>query len=113
VTEGSKAIGQMVRDLYPEASDKDVQILGLVRRGKRCPGFSRTQEMRKGDFLVLEGDPKSIEAFMGAAGLDFAGSEKHGGLRGNNLTLIEAIVPDTARIVVARRWMCACSRGTA
>jgi uncharacterized protein with PhoU and TrkA domain len=88
----------MVRDLYPDAVEKDVQILGLVRRGKRLPGFSRTQEVRKGDFLVLEGDPKAIEAFMGAADLDFAGSEKHGGLRGNNLKLIEAIVPDGARI---------------
>lgn len=97
--EGSKTIGQMLRDLYPDAVEKDVQILGLVRRGKRLPGFSRTQEVRKGDYLVLEGDPKSIEAFMGAAELDFAGSEKHGGLRGNNLTLIEAIVPDGALIV--------------
>lgn len=99
VTEESKTIGKLVRDLYPEAVEKDVQILGLVRRGKRLSGFSRTQELRNGDYLVLEGDPKSIEAFMGAVELDFAGSEKHGGLRGNNLTLIEAIVPDGARIV--------------
>lgn len=100
VKDGSAAIGAMVRDLYPEAADKDVQIIGLVRNHKRLPGFSRTEEIRKGDFLVLEGDPKSIEAFMGAAELDFSGSEKHeGGLRGANLTLIEAIVPDTARIV--------------
>jgi di/tricarboxylate transporter len=97
--EGSRSIGRMVRDLYPEATDKDVQIIGLVRRGKRLAGFARTEAIRKGDFLVLEGDPKSIEAFMGTADLDFAGSEKHGGLRGANLTLIEAIVPDTARIV--------------
>ena len=99
VKDGSKSIGQQVRDLYVQAADKDVQILGLVRGGKRRPGFSRTQELRKGDFLVLEGDPQSIEAFMGAVELDFSGSEKHGGLRGNNLTLIEAIVPDGARIV--------------
>ncbi|MEQ8656074.1 MAG: SLC13 family permease [Hyphomicrobiales bacterium] len=98
VKEESKIIGRMVRDLYPDAVEKDVQILGLVRRGKRLPGFSRTQHVRKGDYLVLEGDPKAIEAFMGQAGLDFAGSERHGGLRGNNLTLIEAIVPDGARI---------------
>jgi di/tricarboxylate transporter len=98
VKEESKVIGQMVRDLYPDAVEKDVQILGLVRRGKRLPGFSRTQEVRKGDYLVLEGDPKAIEAFMGAADLDFAGSERHGGLRGANLKLIEAIVPDGARI---------------
>ncbi len=48
---------------------------------------------------MVEGDPKAIEAFMGAAKLDFAGSEKHsGGLTGGNLTLKEAIVPDSARV---------------
>lgn len=98
VKEGSKVIGRQVRDLYPDATERDVQIIGLVRNHKRLPGFSRTEEVRKGDFLVLEGDPKSIEAYMGAADLDFSGSEKHGGLRGANLTLIEAIVPDSARI---------------
>ncbi|MEM6383267.1 MAG: SLC13 family permease [Pseudomonadota bacterium] len=98
VGDESAAIGKLVRDLYPQAVDADIQILGLVRRGVRLPGFSRTQTLRKGDFLVLEGDPKAIETFMGKAELDFAGSEKHGGLRGTNLTLIEAIVPDGARI---------------
>ncbi|MEP6355179.1 MAG: SLC13 family permease [Hyphomicrobiales bacterium] len=98
VKEGSKSTNIQVRELYPLANDNDITILGLVRNGKRLGGFSRRQITRKGDFLVLEGDPKSIENFMGAAELDFAGSEKHGGLRGQSLSLIEAIVPDNARI---------------
>lgn len=99
IEEGSKSIDLVVQDLYPLANDHDIRILGLVRNGKRLRGFSRDEVTRKGDFLVLEGDPKSIEAFMGAAQLTFAGSEKHGGgLRGTSLSLIEAIVPDTARI---------------
>ncbi|MEP3524233.1 MAG: SLC13 family permease [Hyphomicrobiales bacterium] len=98
VKEGSKSTDIQVRELYPLANDNDITILGLVRNGKRLGGFSRRQITRKGDFLVLEGDPKSIENFMGAAELDFAGSEKHGGLRGQSLSLIEAIVPDNARI---------------
>ncbi|MEP4704401.1 MAG: SLC13 family permease [Hyphomicrobiales bacterium] len=98
VKEGSKSNDIQVRELYPLANDNDITILGLVRNGKRLGGFSRRQITRKGDFLVLEGDPKSIENFMGAAELDFAGSEKHGGLRGQSLSLIEAIVPDNARI---------------
>lgn len=98
VKEGSKSNNIQVRELYPLANDNDITILGLVRNGKRLGGFSRRQVTRKGDFLVLEGDPKSIEAFMGTAELDFAGSEKHGGLRGQSLSLIEAIVPDNARI---------------
>lgn len=99
VKDGSKSIGMTLGELYPLGNDNDVTILGLVRRGKRLPGFSRGQELRKGDFLVLEGDPKQIEAFMGGAELDAVGAEKHGGLMGRSMSLVEAIVPEDARIV--------------
>jgi di/tricarboxylate transporter len=91
--------GMVVEDLYPKANDVDVHILGLVRRGKRILGLARREELRASDFLVVEGEPKAIEAFMGQSGLDFAGSEKHeGGVVAPGLTLSEAIVPDGARI---------------
>ncbi|EDQ35123.1 Di- and tricarboxylate transporter [Hoeflea phototrophica DFL-43] len=99
VKEGSRSIGQTVGDLYSLANDSDVTILGLVRQGKRLPGFSRARELRQGDFLALEGDPKQIEAFMGAAELDTVGAEHHGGLLGKSLSLVEVIVPEDARIV--------------
>lgn len=88
-----------VQDLYPMANDLDVHIIGLVRRGKRLRGLARREQINAGDFLVVEGEPKAIEAFMGQAALDFAGSEKHeGGVVAPGLTLAEAIVPDGARI---------------
>lgn len=88
----------VVEDLYPKADDLDVNILGLIRRGKRIRGLARQEELRAGDFLVVEGETKSIEAFMGQADLEFAGSEKHeGGVVSPGLTLSEAIVPDGAR----------------
>ena len=100
VKDGSKSIDMTVRDLYPLANESDIAIVGVVRRGNRLPGFSRNETLAKGDFLVLEGDPKSIETFMGAAELDFSGSEKHeGGVAGPSLTLVEAIVPDGSRMV--------------
>jgi di/tricarboxylate transporter len=90
--------GMVVEDLYPSANDADVHILGLIRRGKRISGLARRTELRASDFLVVEGEPKSIEAFMGQAKLDFAGSEKHeGGVVAPGLTLSEVIVPDGAR----------------
>jgi len=95
----SKAAGQPVSDLYPKANDCDVTILGLIRNHKRLPGFSRDEEIKVNDVLVLEGDPKQIEAFVGAAGLELASADKNGGLLGKSLTLIECIVPDDARIV--------------
>lgn len=99
VKEGSKTIGQSVGELYPVADDNDVSILGLARQGKRLPGFSQAREIREGDFLVLEGDPKQIEAFMGAAELDVIGTEDQGGLMGKSLSLVEAIVPEESSVV--------------
>ncbi|WP_274426345.1 SLC13 family permease [Chelativorans sp. YIM 93263] len=99
VKEDSKAIGQTSSDLYPIADEHDVSILGLVRRGKRLPGFAASEEIRKSDHLVLEGDPKSIEAFIGAAELKPAGTDESGSLTGKSLSLVEAIVPDNARII--------------
>ncbi len=95
----SKSIGQTPADLYPLADSHDVTILGLVRRGKRLGGFAAGEEIRKSDHLVLEGDPASIEAFIGAAELNPPGADAHEGLTGKSLALIEAIVPRDARIV--------------
>jgi di/tricarboxylate transporter len=88
-----------VADLYPLADEHDLHILGLVRGGQRLPGFAARRDIRPGDFLVVEGEPKAIETFMGQAELEFAGSEKHpGGVTSGSLTLTEAIVPEDARI---------------
>ena len=99
VPEESTALGQQLKDLYPLAGEHDITVLGLVRNGKRLPGFARYEKIQKGDHLVLEGNPKSIEAFLGAAQLDFAGKEKHEvGLTSDSLSLIEVIVPEGSRI---------------
>jgi di/tricarboxylate transporter len=97
-SKGSKSVGKLVGDLLALANEKDIRILGLVRRGKRLRGFARSEEIRKSDFLVVEGDPKSIEEFIGAAELDYSGSEHHGGMASASLVLQEVIVPETARI---------------
>lgn len=99
VGEASAALGKRPFDLYDLGDEHDVSILGVVRRGKRLRGFAAHEELRKSDVLVLEGAPKSIEAFIGAAGLGTAGQEKHGGLTGKSLNLVEAIVPQNARMV--------------
>ncbi|NNE82049.1 MAG: SLC13 family permease [Silicimonas sp.] len=99
VSEKAVEGGLTVGDLYPAADEHDLHILGLVRRGKRQPGFAARQEISAGDFLVVEGEPKSIETFMGQGALEFAGSEKHsGGVTEGGLILTEAIVPEGARI---------------
>ncbi len=99
VSEKSIEETSTVADLYPLADEHDVHILGLIRHGKRLPGFAARQEIQAGDFVVVEGEPKAIEAFMGQGALEFSGSEKHtGGVTSGGLTLTEAIVPEGARI---------------
>ncbi len=98
VPEGSRAIGQKVRELQTAADKDDVNVLGLVRRGRRVPGAARNETIRKGDVIVLEGKPQGIEQFLGTAGLEPAGSSKRDGVAGDTLELIEVVVPQDARI---------------
>ncbi len=99
VTDSSKAIGKALKKLDGLTEEYDVSVLGLVRRGKRLPGSARSEEVRKGDVLVIEGGPEAIDQFIGAAGLAFAGGDKHGGITSEALGLMEVVVPEGARIV--------------
>ena len=98
VSEKSEAIERKVRDLDSEAEENDVAILGLVRNGRRLPGFARNEELRKGDILVLEAKPEGIEQFVGALGLEYVGSEKNSGPLASNVTMMEVVVKEDARI---------------
>jgi Trk K+ transport system NAD-binding subunit len=51
VPKQSSAIAQRVKELYPLASEHDITILGLVRRGRRLVGFAGDEEIRQGDHL--------------------------------------------------------------
>ena len=101
--EGSRAIGGTLDDLSTLAEEHDVNLLGLARGDRRLPGLARWEEVREGDALILEGDPKAIEGFMGASGLtgaaqadDVAEEGSEAPALSGRLTLVEAILPDGA-----------------
>jgi len=98
VAENSNMIGRRVRDLDHEADEADVAIIGLVRNGKRLPGRARAEEIRLGDFIVIEANADHIDAFVGAFKLEYVGSEKYGGQAAEGMALVEAVVPENARI---------------
>ncbi len=98
VPEESKAIDKQLREVQLVADEDDVNLLGLVRFGKRVPGAARNEVIRKGDVIVLEGAPQGIEQFLGAVGLQAAGSEKYSGVTSDSLDLVEVVVPQGARI---------------
>ena len=98
VQETAEIIGKVLRDLEPIAIDSDVQILGLVRRGKRLPGKSQREVVRKNDLIVVEGGPEAIDQFVGSASLTYAHSKKQAAISSGTTALMEVAVPEGARI---------------
>lgn len=99
VPEDAGIIGKRVRELDEAAEDKDAAIIGLVRRGKRMPGFARTVEIRKGDVLVVEANPEGIDSLADALDLELAGKPKNEDAeKPDDLALMEVAVPVGARI---------------
>lgn len=97
VPEGSAVIGQQVRDLDEVAEKSDVEILGLVRRGRRLPGTARRVEIRAEDVLVIEASPNSLEEALGTLNLDYVGKGE-GLLEGGDLLLNEVVVAESSRL---------------
>ncbi len=97
VPEGATLIGSFVRDLDEKADKSNVNIIGLVRSGKRMPGLARAVEIRAGDLLVVEGDPESIEDAVGGLGLEYVGTGK-GVLEKEDLVLTEVVVPESSSL---------------
>ena len=98
VSEASPFIGQKIRDLDDTAEDADVAIIGLVRNGRRFPGHARLEEIRANDLLVVETNASTIDGFVGEYKLEYIGSEKHEGLIGEDLSFLEVVIPQGARI---------------
>jgi di/tricarboxylate transporter len=97
VTEGSAIIGKQVRELDDKAEQSNIDIIGLVRAGRRMPGLARAVQIRSGDTLVVEGDPESIEEAVGNLGVSYVRSGKEA-LTDESLVLNEVVVPETSRL---------------
>jgi len=97
VPEGSSIIGKRVRDLDADAEKVDVEIIGLIRSGRRLPGFARVAEIREGDILVLEASPDSLEEALGSLGLEYV-ARGDGKLGDDELLLTEVLVQESSRL---------------
>ncbi len=99
VPEDSPVIGKRVRELDEEAEANDAAIIGMVRQGKRMPGFARIVEIRKGDILVVEANPDGIGKLASALELELVGKPNADDLETpDDLALMEVAVPVGARI---------------
>jgi di/tricarboxylate transporter len=97
VREGSPIIGRRVRDLDEEAAKIDIEIIGLIRNGRRMPGHARVVEVQAGDILIVEASPDSIEEALGALQLEYVG-KGDGKLGSKDLVLQEVLVPESSRL---------------
>ncbi len=97
VPEGSPVIGKRVRDLDDDAEKVDVEIIGLIRSGRRLPGFARVAEIKAGDILVLEASPDSLEEALGSLDLEYVARDE-GKLGDEELLLTEAVVQESSRL---------------
>ena len=97
VREGSPIIGRRVRDLDEEAAKADVEIIGLIRHGRRMPGHARVVAIEADDILILEASPDSIEEALGALQLEYVG-KGDGKLGSKDLVLQEVLVPESSRL---------------
>ena len=97
VVEDSQAIGKKVRELDADAEKNDVEIVGLVRKGRRMPGLARMVEVNAGDLLVVEANPENIESLLGAMGLEFVGTGVNM-LKDAHLSLSEFVVPESSHL---------------
>ncbi len=100
VPEGSKIIGRKVRELDDVTAEYEVDIIGLIRNGKRLPGMARHAEIRKGDLLVIEAGPADIEKMI--AGLKLKHAVVHDSktslLSSEDVATMEVVVPPGARV---------------
>lgn len=99
VPEKSKAIGKQVRDLYEQANEHDLVILGVVRNNRRLNGFSASLELRGGDMLLVEATAEDIDRFRGVYSLQFFGEKTTNEKAIGDLQLTEVLVTPETRIV--------------
>ncbi len=99
VPEKSKAIGMQVRDLYDEANEHDLVILGVVRNNRRLKGFSAALALRGGDMLLVEATAEDIDRFRGVYALEYFGEKTTNEKAIGDLQLTEVLVTPETRIV--------------
>ncbi len=97
VPEQSKLIGKPLNDLA-RVTKADVQIVGLVRDGRKLLAPSGFETMRAGDILIIEADEAALKALVDTARLELVGSQQLGedDLQSDEVSVMEAgVMPNS------------------
>ncbi|TFL16690.1 SLC13 family permease [Jannaschia formosa] len=100
VPDNSARIGAPLRELTGAADDVGVQVVGLVRDGRRLFGSARDVPLKAGDSLILEARPEDLDEFRASEALTFADNRRMSLLDAaeQGLSLVEVVVPESSRI---------------
>ena len=96
VTEDSRYVGRLVRDLE-ELAQEDVAIVGLIHRGRRYGAPSSYQIIDTGDVFIIEANPEDLRSFVDETGFRLEGfsnirSDVDKAVASDDVTLLEAVV---------------------
>ena len=96
----SRHIGSTVSDVARLADESNVQVLGLVRDGRRMFGTARDVALAEGDAIVLEATPEDLDEFRAAEDLTFSDRKRMSLLDSSaeGLSQVEVVVTETSRI---------------
>jgi di/tricarboxylate transporter len=99
VPEGSKIIGQSVRELGAQTDENDCTILGLVRNGQRLPGRALREKIGEGDLLVVQGTAEALDTLIGVLGLRLQGKAGQVADVAADTSLVEVVISRDSRLV--------------
>ena len=96
VTEDSRYVGRLVRDLE-ELAQEDVAIVGLIHRGRRYGAPSSYQIIDTGDVFIIEANPEDLKSFVDETGFRLEGftnirSDVDRAVASDDVSLLEAVV---------------------
>ena len=98
VSSGSDVIGKRIKELYKVGESSDTDLIGLVRNGRRLPGFSTNEVIRENDILLVEGQASEVNRLKGKLGIEFLGEKLDKKLLVGDLKLLEVVVPKETRM---------------
>lgn len=67
--DGSRAVGQTLREIGPILEEADAQVIGMVRNNFRVSVPNPNRILQPGDILVIEAEPESLAHGLSSLGL--------------------------------------------
>lgn len=98
VRDGSSLTEGTMEDLYGKLDEGGVEVLTVIRNGRRLRTNEGSLNPAVGDILIVDGNAESIEATAGTLGLNYPKQEAAKSRLAQDIELREAVVPAGSRI---------------